>query len=105
MPSGNKTVYRWYYTTTKTQTLNYWFENYDSETTTTYRGSDGVTRTYGLFKAVTVHYNYLYDTDYPDYAGYTKGGWTRSDNARNLTDSTPYGSMTANFYRSEEQHV
>ena len=93
MPSGNKTVYHWFYSTTKTQTLNYWFENYDGRSTTTRDG-----KTYGLFKAVTVHYNYLYDTDYPDYAGYTKSGWVRSDRARNLTDSTPNGSMTADFY-------
>ena len=99
MPSGNKTVYHWYYSTTKTQTLNYWFENYDSATTKTYNG-----HTYGLFKAVTVHYNYLYDTDYPDYAGYTKGGWVRSDRARQLTDSTPNGSMTADFYYNALQY-
>ena len=99
MPSGNKTVYHWYYSTTKTQTLNYWFENYDSATTKTYNG-----HTYGLFKAVTVHYNYLYDTDYPDYAGYTKGGWVRSDKAKNLTDSTPNGSMTADFYYNALQY-
>ena len=99
MPSGNKTVYNWYYTTTKTQTLNYWFENYDSATTKTYNG-----RTYGLFKAVTVHYNYLYDTDYPDYAGYTKGGWVRSDGATRLTAGTPNGSMTADFYYNALQY-
>ena len=99
MPSGNKTVYHWYYSTNKTQTLNYWFENYDGERTTTHNG-----RTYGLFKAVTVHYNYLYDTDYPDYAGYTKGGWVRSDRARNLTDSTPNGAMTADFYYNALQY-
>ena len=99
MPSGNKTVYHWYYSTTKTQTLNYWFENYEGTTSTTHNG-----KTYGLFKAVTVHYNYLYDTDYPDYAGYTKGGWVRSDGARSLTDSTPNGSMTADFYYNALQY-
>ena len=99
MPSGNKTVYHWYYSTTKTQFLNYWFENYDGTQTKTYNG-----HTYGLFKSVTVHYNYLYDTDYPDYAGYTKGGWVRSDNARHLTDSTPSGSMTADFYYNALQY-
>ena len=99
MPSGNKTVYHWYYSTTKTQTLNYWMENYDGTRTTTYNG-----RTYGLFKSVTVHYNYLYDTDYPDYAGYTKGGWVRSDGARRLTDDTPNGSMTADFYYNALKH-
>ena len=99
MPSGNKTVYHWYYSTTKTQTLNYWFENYDSATTKTYNGHQ-----YGLFKAVTVHYNYLYDTDYPDYAGYTKGGWVRSDGARQLTANTPNGSMTADFYYNALQY-
>ena len=93
MPSGNKTVYHWYYTTTKTQVLNYWFENYDGSQTKTYNG-----RTYGLFKSVTVHYNYLYNTDYPDYAGYDKGGWVRSDGAQSLTDSAPNGTMTADFY-------
>ena len=99
MPSGNKTVYHWYYSTDKTQVLNYWFENYDSTQTKTYGG-----RTYGLFKSVTVHYNYLYDTDYPDYAGYTKGGWVRSDGARQLTDSTPRGRMTADFYYNALQY-
>ncbi|MBR4578924.1 MAG: InlB B-repeat-containing protein, partial [Oscillospiraceae bacterium] len=99
MPSGNKTVYHWYYSTTKTQTLNYWFENYEGTQTKTYNG-----RTYGLFKAVTVHYNYLYDTDYPDYAGYTKGGWVRSDGARTLTAGTPNGSMTADFYYNALQY-
>ncbi len=99
MPSGNRTVYHWYYSTTKTQTLNYWFENYEGSQTKTYNG-----RTYGLFKAVTVHYNYLYDTDYPDYAGYTKGGWVRSDGARSLTASTPNGNLTADFYYNALQY-
>ncbi|MBR4579424.1 MAG: InlB B-repeat-containing protein, partial [Oscillospiraceae bacterium] len=99
MPSGNRTVYHWVYTTNKTQTLNYWFENYDSETTTTRNG-----RTYGLFKSVTVHYNYLYASDYPDYAGYTQAGWVRSDGARNLTDGTPNGRMTADFYYNALQY-
>ncbi len=99
MPSGNKTVYHWFYSTTKTQVLNYWFENYDGTQTKTYNG-----RTYGLFKSVTVHYNYLYDTDYPVYAGYTKGGWVRSDGARRLTADTPSGTLTADFYYNALQY-
>lgn len=99
MPSGNKTVYNWYYTTDKTQILNYWFENYDSDTTKTYNG-----HTYGLFKAVTVHYNYLYNSDYPDYAGYTKGGWVRSDGAWYLETDTPWGTLTADFYYNAKQY-
>ena len=99
MPSGNRTVYHWYYSTTKTQVLNYWMENFESDTTTSYNGHN-----YGLFKTVTVHYNYLYDSDYPNYAGYTKGGWVRSDGARRLTDSTPNGTLTADFYYNALQY-
>ena len=99
MPSGNKTINRWYYSTEKTQTLNYWYENYESATTKNYNG-----HTYGLFKSVTVRYNYLYDTDYPEYDGYTKGGWVRSDRKRNLTDKIDANSLTADFYYNAKSY-
>jgi uncharacterized repeat protein (TIGR02543 family) len=98
MPSGNKTVYNWYYTTTKTQYLNYWLENYDTSLGSKTRNG----HTYGLLKGVTSHYNWLEESDYPGYAGYTKAGMVRSDGktgyGNNNNGTFGNGDVTVDFY-------
>ena len=95
MPSGNRNVYRWYYVTTKTQYLNYWLENYDTALgSKTYNG-----RSYGLLKGITSHYNWLEQSDYPEYAGYTKAGMVRSDN------KTGYGNNNNGTFGNEDVTV
>ena len=104
MPSGNKTVYRWYYTTTKTQYLNYWLENYD--TTLGSKSRNG--HNYGLLKGVTSHYNWLEETDYPNYAGYTKAGMVRSDGKTGYGNNNngTFGNrdVTVDFYYNAEKY-
>ncbi len=67
--SGNTiTVYDFDYNTEKEQVLSYWLENYAGSETDTRGG-----KTYGLYKRITVKFNYLYyDSDFYDFPGYTK---------------------------------
>ena len=94
-------VYAFDFSTTKTQTLNYWLQNYEAETTTTRNG-----KTYGLYKSVTGKFNYLYDNaDFYEIAGYTKDGYTATyvdwwGNTQNYTlgNGTPNADLNVNFY-------
>ena len=77
MPSGNKTVHAFYFATDNVQTLHYWLENYtvdeNGEKVET-KTRNGVT--YGLYKAIDVKFNYLYDdADFYEIIGYTKGDY------------------------------
>ena len=72
--SGNTIkVTAYYFATDNTQTLNYWLEGYDTEKgSMTHNG-----KSYGLFDAVTVRFNYLYEnSENPVMPGYTKAGYT-----------------------------
>ena len=121
------TLYAFDFSTTKTQTLNYWLENYDSDTTTTRNGN-----TYGLYKSVTGKFNYLYDdSDFYQIVGYTKDGYTASytehveeghyewrgwrqvwvvdreyDREANYTlgNGTPDANLTVNFYYATQSY-
>ena len=68
MPSGGGTVYSYEYQATREQTLSYWLENYN--------GSEQIKfdeRTYGLYKEITVKFNYLtYSADFYEFPDYTK---------------------------------
>ncbi|MBQ9571540.1 MAG: InlB B-repeat-containing protein, partial [Prevotella sp.] len=94
MPSGNKTVYAWYYATTKTQIYKYWLENYDTTLGTTTRQG----HTYGLLKQLQVHYNRGDNADYPDYDGYTHGGFVRSDGQTRINADYGNSTVTVDFY-------
>ena len=96
MPSGNKNVYAFEFSTDKTQTLHYWLENYEGDgvETKTYNGV-----TYGLYKALDVNFNYLYDgADFYEIIGYTKGDY----------EGCRFGAKTSNgqqvhfYYRAKE---
>lgn len=69
--TGNTiTIYAFGFSTKKVQILNYWVENYDSQTTKTRNG-----KTYGLLSSTKVQFNFLYeDTDFPELVGYSKAG-------------------------------
>ncbi|WP_333649177.1 InlB B-repeat-containing protein, partial [Lacrimispora sp.] len=73
MPSGNKTLYTFGFNTTNVQTLHYWLENYSGSGIQT-KVYNGVT--YGLYKAIDVRFNYLYDkSEFYEIVGYTKGSY------------------------------
>lgn len=88
------------FSTTKTQVLNYWLENYDGSSSTTRDG-----KTYGLYKTVTGKFNYLYDdADFYNIIGYTKDGYQASYVSKGKTysytlgSSTPSAELNVNFY-------
>lgn len=93
MPSGNRTVYSHEYKASKTQKLNYWLENYTSSETKTV---DGIT--YGLYKKVTVKYNYLTEEDFNDIGGYTKYKAQFSQSGYKWGEYFEDSNFTADFY-------
>ena len=102
------TLYAFDFSTNKTQTLNYWLENYDGTRTTTRNG-----KTYGLYKSVTGKFNYLYDNaDFYQIDGYTKDGytatyedwWGRTQNYT-LGNGTPDADLDVNFYYATKTYT
>lgn len=68
-------------------------ENYNGSQTTTRNGV-----TYGLYKQITVKFNYLLnDVDFYDFYGYTKGDATFEPGYK-FGANTPDGVLTGNFY-------
>ncbi len=123
--NNTQTVYAFDFSTDKTQTLNYWLENYDAATTTSRDG-----KTYGLYKTVTGKFNYLYDdADFYAIAGYSKDGydakytipghyewqwngrrwvnvWVDDQEAEyTLGAGTPDANLNVNFYYAAESHA
>ncbi|MBE5831153.1 MAG: hypothetical protein E7306_05380 [Butyrivibrio sp.] len=97
MPSGNKPVYAYEFSTTKVQHLNYWLENYDGSQTTTRNG-----KTYGLLKTQDVCFNYLYnDSEFYEIIGYTKdtyqNGYTATYKTQEGNWWTGYHTVTRNY--------
>jgi hypothetical protein len=95
------------FSTNKTQTMSYWLENYESETTFTYEG-----RTYGLYKTVTGKFNYIYDNiDFYNISGYTKFAysatyydwWGRQQN-HTLGSQTPNAELDVDFYYNAQTY-
>ena len=99
MPSGNKEVYQFYFATNKKQTLHYWLEGY------TANGAEQKTRngvTYGLYKAMEVQFNYLYDdADFYEIAGYTKGDYEGCKFGKQTTN----GQQVHFYYRGNEYNL
>ena len=99
MPSGNKDVYQFYFATDKKQTLHYWLEGYTANGAEqkTYKGV-----TYGLYKAMEVQFNYLYDgADFYEISGYTKGDYEGCTFGRQTTN----GQQVHFYYRGNEYNL
>ncbi len=93
MPGADSVVYQFGHTATNRQELSYWLENYQAEQTVEHDG-----KSYGLYKAVTVNFNYLYDNaDFYPFPGYTKAGYT-ADQGYRLGEQTPPGTLRVNFF-------
>ena len=120
--NNTQAVYAFDFSTTKTQTLNYWLENYAGTQTTTRNG-----KTYGLYKTVTGKFNYLYeDSDFYPIVGYSKDGYTAKyttteghwervgrdwqwveeevEHDYTLGSGTPNANLIVNFYYAAESH-
>ncbi|MBR0456132.1 MAG: InlB B-repeat-containing protein, partial [Firmicutes bacterium] len=107
--NNTQPLYAFDFSTTKTQVLNYWLENYtgDGVQTTTRNG-----KTYGLYKSVTGRFNYLYEnSDFYAISGYTKDGYTATYTDRwgrtqnyTLGNGTPDATLNVNFYYAAASH-
>ena len=102
MPSGNKTVYNHDYVATREQTLRYWLENYD--------GSEKIEKygkTYGLYKEITVRFNYLtYNADFYEFPGYTK--YIAEFDGRkeeNWSQKYTWDDMQVDFYYNADEYT
>lgn len=96
MPSGGGTLYNHGFSTQNKQELYYWLENYDGSQT---KIKDGVT--YGLYKHITVRFNYLYDdADFYEFDGYQKNGYEANGGYR-LGNQTWNGLMVNFYYRAD----
>ena len=99
MPSGNKEVYQFYFATDKKQTLHYWLEGYNADGAEQ-KEHNGVT--YGLYKAMEVQFNYLYEnSDFYEIAGYTKGDYEGCM----FGGSTSNGQQVHFYYRANEYNL
>lgn len=97
MPSGNKTVYAFYFATSNVQTLHYWLENYEGSQSKTRNGV-----TYGLYKAIDVKFNYLYsNSEFYDIVGYTQGDYEGCTFGKGTTN----GQQVHFYYRAQEYNL
>ncbi len=70
---NNIKLYHHEFSTTNTQVLNYWLENYDTTKGSMSRNGHN----YGLYQSTTVKFNYIYDySEFPVIFGYDKDDYT-----------------------------
>ncbi|OUP55734.1 hypothetical protein B5F14_10055, partial [Faecalitalea cylindroides] len=92
MPSGGGELDGYGFSTWDQQTLYYWLENYNGEETQYHNG-----KTYGLYKKIDVCFNYLYESDFYDFDGYTQESYSsRTGNYRFGNDT--WDGLVVDFY-------